>query len=210
MDLYLIRHGESTANRDHEHAAWLPVPLTEAGKEQARAAGRFLKNVQFDRFYCSDVYRTVQTFDCAFGEDHPREYSELLREANSGDLAGKKHADCEKEYGELYSHVRNTWAFNLVGGESSEQVVARAAEFLKQMEALPEDVQRIAAVSHGGLIRAMAAHLVHQPLGNFPMAMSNCGVSVLRFNRKKGEWNIVHWNIGCELADANATDGIGK
>ena len=121
MDLYLIRHGESTANRDHEHAAWLPVPLTEAGKEQARAAA-----------------------------------------------------------------------------------------FLKQMEALPEDVQRIAAVSHGGLIRAMAAHLVHQPLGKFPMAMSNCGISVLRFNRKKGEWNIVHWNIGCELADANATDGIGK
>lgn len=210
MDLYLIRHGESTANRDHKHAAWTPVPLTDAGIEQAKAVGTFLKNIPFDRFYCSDIRRTVQTFDYAFGADHPREYNELLREANSGDLAGKKHADCAIEYGEMYDRIRATWEFNLVGGESGPQVLARAAAFLKEMEALPEDVKCVAAVSHGGLIRAIAAHLVHQPLGSFPMAMSNCGVSVLRYNRNKGVWNIVHWNIGIQLADENATDGIGK
>lgn len=210
MDLYLIRHGESTANRDHMYAAWLPMPLTEAGIEQAKAVGNYLKNVSFDRFYCSDVYRTVQTFDYAFGAEHPREYSALLREANSGDLAGKTYADCAAEYGELHGRIRTTWEFNLVGGESGDQVIVRAAAFLKEMEALPEDVKRVAAVSHGGLIRAMAAHLVHQPLGSFPMAMSNCGVSVLRYDRKKGVWNIVHWNIGCQLGDGNATDGIGK
>lgn len=210
MDLYLIRHGESTANKNHEHAAWLPVPLTEAGVEQAKAAGRLLKDVSFDRFYCSDIYRTVQTFDYAFGVDQPREYSALLREANSGDLAGRKHADCAVKYGETYDRIRATWEFDLVGGENGEQVLKRAAAFLKQLEALPEDVKCVAAVSHGGLIRAMAAHLVNQPLGSFPMVLSNCGICVLRFNRKKGAWSIIHWNVGGQLSDKNATDGIGK
>ena len=210
MDLYLIRHGESTANLNHAHAAWMPVPLTEMGIEQAKAVGQLLKGIPFDRFYCSDIYRTVQTFDCAFGQDHPRVYHPMLREANSGQLAGKLHADCAREYGELYDRIRATWEFNLVGGENGEQVIARAEAFLKEMEALPEDVKYVAAVSHGGLIRSMAAYLTHQPLGGFPMVLSNCGVCVLRFNRKKGRWSIIHWNVGGRLADDNATDGIGK
>jgi len=210
MDLYLIRHGESTANLNHAHAAWLPVPLTETGIAQAKAVGQLVRNIPFDRFYCSDIYRTVQTFDHAFGQDHPREYCTLLREANSGRLGGKLHADCAKEYGELYDRVRKTWEFNLFGGENGDEVLARAAAFLKKMEELPEDVKYVAAVSHGGLIRAMAAHLVNQPLGSFPMVLSNCGICVLRFNRKKGAWSIIHWNVGCQLSDKNATDGIGK
>ena len=210
MDLYLIRHGESTANRDHVHAAWLPMPLTEAGVKQAQDVGKFLKDVPFDRFYCSDVLRTAQTFDHAFGADHPREYSALLREANSGELAGKSFAQCLEEYGEIYNHIRQTWAFDLKGGESAETVVGRAAAFLKQMEELPEDVKYVAAVSHGGLMRGIAAHLLHQPLGGFPMIISNCGVCVLRLNRTKNEWNIVHWNVGGKLMQDNATDGIAK
>ena len=207
MDLYLIRHGESTANRDKAHAGWLPVPLTEEGVKQAQAVGEFLRDVPFDRFYCSDVYRTVQTFNYAFGEDRPREYSELLRELNSGDLAGKLHVDCEKEYGELYDRVRATWAFDLVGGENSEHAMDRGMAFLTQMEELPEDVKYVAAVSHGGLMRGIAARLVHEPLGGFPLMVSNCGVCVLRYNRKTGEWSIIHWNVGGDLVKAKATDG---
>lgn len=210
MDLYLIRHGESTANLNKEHAAWLPVPLTELGKEQARAAGQLLKDIPFDRFYCSDVYRTEQTFDCIFGEEHPRIDCELLREANSGELAGKKHTDCAAEYGALYDRIRETWEFNLVGGESADQVKERGAAFLKEMEALPEDVKYVAAVSHGGLIRGIAAHIVDSPLGGFPLIVSNCGICVLRYKRKTGQWQIVHWNVGGKLAQDNATDGIGK
>lgn len=207
MDLYLIRHGESETNRDKAHAGWLPIPLTELGVSQAKAVGELLRGIPFDRFYCSDIYRTVQTFDNAFGKEQTREYCELLREINSGDLAGKSHAACAKEYGELYDRVRATWAFDLVGGENAEHAIARGAAFLKQMEQLPEDVKCVAAVSHGGLMRGIAAGLLHQPLGGFPLLVSNCGVCVLRLNRKTGTWQIVHWNVGGELAKVKATDG---
>ena len=207
MDLYLIRHGESVTNREKAHAGWLPVPLTDLGVSQAKAVGELLRDIPFDRFYCSDIYRTVQTFNYAFGEDHPREYSELLRELNSGDLAGKLHTECAREYGELYDHVRATWAFDLVGGENSGHAIARGAEFLRQMEALPEDVKYVAAVSHGGLMRSIAAGLLGKPLGGFPLMVSNCGVCVLRLNRKTGEWQIIHWNVGGKLAGVKVTDG---
>lgn len=207
MDLYLIRHGESTANRDHVHAAWLPMPLTEAGVKQAQAVGKLLKDIPFDRFYCSDVLRTAQTFDHAFGEDHPREYSTLLREANSGEFAGKSFAKCLEEFGEEYTRIRETWAFECMGGESAETLIGRGAAFLRQMEALPEDVKYVAAVSHGGLMLAIAAHLMHQPMCGFPMLVSNCGVCVLRLDREKHKWRIVHWNVGGKLMQNNATDG---
>lgn len=207
MDLYLIRHGESTANRDHVHAAWLPMPLTENGVQQAQQVGKFLKNIPFDRFYCSDVLRTVQTFDHAFGVDQTREYSTLLREANSGEFAGKAFAKCLEDFGEEYTRIRETWAFDLKGGESAETLIGRGAAFLRQMEALPEDVKYVAAVSHGGLMLAIAAHLMHQPMCRFPMLISNCGVCVLRLDREKNQWRIVHWNVGGKLLQNNATDG---
>lgn len=207
MDLYLIRHGESTANRDHVHAAWLPMPLTENGVQQAQQVGKFLKSIPFDRFYCSDVLRTVQTFDHAFGADHPREYSTLLREANSGEFAGKAFTKCLEDFGEEYTRIRETWAFDLKGGESAETLIGRGAAFLRQMEALPEDVKYVAAVSHGGLMLAIAAHLMHQSMCRFPMLISNCGVCVLRLDREKNQWRIVHWNVGGKLLQNNATDG---
>lgn len=207
MDLYLIRHGESVANRDKMHAGWLPVPLTEDGIRQAKTAGEQLRGIPFDRYYCSDVYRTVQTFDCLFGEDCPREYNELLREINSGELAGKSFAQCAVEYGETYDRIRATWAFDLAGGENAKDAVARGGAFLKEMEALGEEVKCVAAVSHGGLMRGIAAYLLHQPLGGFPMLVSNCGICVLQYQRSKGIWQIARWNEGANLNKALATDG---
>ena len=59
MELYLIRHGQSTNNRGD---ARIPeTPLTEIGKQQADRAGRALKDVGITRLYCSAMLRAVQT-----------------------------------------------------------------------------------------------------------------------------------------------------
>ncbi len=43
--LVMIRHGESTWNRDNRFTGWTDVPLTDTGVEQARTAGRLLKSL---------------------------------------------------------------------------------------------------------------------------------------------------------------------
>ena len=59
MELYLVRHGETSANLglDCSHE----TRLTPVGLEQADYLGRSLKNVHFDRIYASNMPRAVQT-----------------------------------------------------------------------------------------------------------------------------------------------------
>ena len=65
MKLYMIRHGQSTANAQHLHAGWAQIPLTDQGMEQARIAGRLLAGIQFDSIYVSDLLRAQQTLTAA-------------------------------------------------------------------------------------------------------------------------------------------------
>ncbi len=60
MELYLIRHGQSTNNEGKLPRAADP-PLTDIGVEQARWVGESLKNEGFTCLYCSPMLRTLQT-----------------------------------------------------------------------------------------------------------------------------------------------------
>ena len=60
MELYLIRHGQSTNNEGKLPRAADP-PLTDIGVEQARWAGESLKDEGITRLYCSPMLRTLQT-----------------------------------------------------------------------------------------------------------------------------------------------------
>ena len=60
MELYLIRHGQSTNNEGKLPRAADP-PLTDIGVEQARWAGESLKDESITRLYCSPMLRTLQT-----------------------------------------------------------------------------------------------------------------------------------------------------
>ena len=60
MELYLIRHGQSTNNEGKLPRAADP-PLTDIGVEQARWAGGSLKDEGITRLYCSPMLRTLQT-----------------------------------------------------------------------------------------------------------------------------------------------------
>ena len=59
MELYLIRHGQSTNNRGDVRIP--DPPLTELGRKQADRAGQALKRIGITRLYCSAMLRAVQT-----------------------------------------------------------------------------------------------------------------------------------------------------
>ena len=59
MELYLIRHGQSTNNRGDARVP--DPPLTELGKQQADRTGKALGNLGITRLYCSAMLRAVQT-----------------------------------------------------------------------------------------------------------------------------------------------------
>ena len=59
MELYLIRHGQSTSNRGDVRVA--DPPLTDLGREQALRAGAALSEIDIARLYCSPMLRALQT-----------------------------------------------------------------------------------------------------------------------------------------------------
>ena len=58
-----IRHGESTWNLENRFTGWTDVALTDTGVEQARQAGRLLREAgyEFDMAYTSVLKRAIWT-----------------------------------------------------------------------------------------------------------------------------------------------------
>jgi 2,3-bisphosphoglycerate-dependent phosphoglycerate mutase len=68
--LVLIRHGESIWNKENRFTGWTDVDLTDKGQEEARSAGRLLKEegYDFDLVYTSVLKRAIKTMNLALDE----------------------------------------------------------------------------------------------------------------------------------------------
>jgi 2,3-bisphosphoglycerate-dependent phosphoglycerate mutase len=104
--LVLIRHGESTWNLENRFTGWTDVPLTDTGVQQARMAGRLLKEAgyEFDVAYTSVLKRAIWTLWHALDElDRtwlPTIKHWRLNERHYGALQGLNKADMAKQYGD--------------------------------------------------------------------------------------------------------------
>jgi len=104
--LVLIRHGESTWNLENRFTGWTDVPLTPTGVEQAKQAGRLLKEAgyDFDVAYTSVLKRAVWTLWYALDQLErtwlPVQHDWRLNERHYGGLQGLNKADMAKQYGD--------------------------------------------------------------------------------------------------------------
>ena len=104
--LVLLRHGESTWNRENRFTGWTDVDLSPKGVEEARAGGRLLKSggYEFDIAFTSVLKRAIRTLWLALEElDRmwlPVEKSWQLNERHYGDLQGLNKAEMAARFGE--------------------------------------------------------------------------------------------------------------
>lgn len=104
--LVLIRHGESTWNLENRFTGWTDVALTPTGIEQAKQAGRLLKQegYEFDVAYTSVLTRAIHTLAYALDEMDrawlPVIKDWRLNERHYGGLQGLNKAETAKEYGD--------------------------------------------------------------------------------------------------------------
>src|SRR5262245_29376370 len=103
--LVLLRHGESTWNRENRFTGWTDVPLSERGVEEARAAGRTLaqEGYGFDVAYTSLLKRAIKTLWLALEELElmwiPIHDSWRLNERHYGALQGLDKAETAQRHG---------------------------------------------------------------------------------------------------------------
>ncbi|HAR96286.1 MAG TPA: 2,3-diphosphoglycerate-dependent phosphoglycerate mutase [Deltaproteobacteria bacterium] len=104
--LVLLRHGESTWNRENRFTGWTDVPLSEKGIEEARKAGRLLRErgYIFDVAYTSLLKRAIKTLWIVLEEMDlmwiPVMRSWRLNERHYGALQGLNKAEAAREQGE--------------------------------------------------------------------------------------------------------------
>ena len=104
--LVLLRHGESTWNRENRFTGWTDVDLTEKGCDEAREAGRLMKaeGYEFDIAYTSVLKRAIRTLWIATDEMDllwvPVERDWRLNERHYGALQGLNKAETAAEHGE--------------------------------------------------------------------------------------------------------------
>jgi 2,3-bisphosphoglycerate-dependent phosphoglycerate mutase len=106
IKLVLLRHGESTWNRENRFAGWTDVDLSEKGMSEAREAGRILKKegYVFDIAYTSVLKRAIRTLWIALDEMDlmwiPVLNAWRLNERHYGALQGLNKSETAKKYGE--------------------------------------------------------------------------------------------------------------
>ena len=106
MRLVLLRHGESVWNKENLFTGWTDVDLSDKGREEAKAAGRLMRDegLDFDVCYTSFLKRAIHTLNLAL-EEMDREWLPVvkawqLNERHYGALQGLNKADTAAKYGE--------------------------------------------------------------------------------------------------------------
>lgn len=156
---YLIRHGESTANRDGVYAGDTDVPLTGTGRRQALALARRLASVSLDAIVTSHLQRAVHTAEAiAAGRGLEVAVDPRWRELDLGSWEGRTFDAVAREDSEAFARwLEGGSEAAAPGGESWAAMMERVGEAWEQWRRRV-GAGAIAFVTHTGPIRAMVAH----------------------------------------------------
>jgi broad specificity phosphatase PhoE len=165
--IYLMRHARVAYFEDGRPLRPETVPLTEEGREQARAAAEVLAAIAFDRVVTSGLPRTVETARIVAPNTEPESWPEL-REIESGRLGDIPEDELERAFVEAWRDVVPEEA-RFLGGETIGSLLDRVLPAVDRLIADPEwDV--VLAVLHGGVNRAILSYALtggRAFLGNF-------------------------------------------
>jgi probable phosphoglycerate mutase len=144
VELWLVRHGETTRSVRRELAGWADPPLTARGEDEAKALRQVLNGRSFTSTWSSDLTRAVTTARLAWGE--PRQ-DPRLRELHFGSLEGRRWPDLDPD---CHNRLMAFEDFAAPGGESVRQLRRRLLAFVDEL-----DPGQHLVFTHGGTIRAL-------------------------------------------------------
>ena len=186
MEIVLARHGETEWSRDRLHTSHTDLPLTDVGRREAEALGARLAGRPFALVLCSPLRRARETLELA-GLDGAAEIDDDLREFDYGEYEGISTADIRAG-----RPGWDLWRDGCPGGETADQVGARADRVLARAAAAASDV---AVFAHGHYLRVLGARWIGMPAsggGHLILATAAlCALGFEREHRALAAWNDV-------------------
>ena len=179
--MLLIRHGQSTWNREHRIQGQLDPPLSEDGRRQAELLGHRLAGRKFAGFYSSDLKRafeTAQAVEAATGMQ--AEPTPGLREIYLGEWEGLRSEELAQRFPDAWARWKEDPDWDLAaGGEGAAPFETRVAAALDGiLERHPHG--DVLVVTHGGLIQVYLHRIFGRPSrGLFPFKIQNASITVI-------------------------------
>lgn len=185
--LVLARHGQSEWNLKNLFTGWKNVGLTPLGIEQARNAGRLLREraIHFDVAFTSVLSRAEESCRLILEElgQFKTEiiHDQALNERDYGDLTGLNKDDARARWGAEQVHIwRRSYDVRPPGGESLKDTVARVLPFYIQ-KILPRVMrnERVLVAAHGNSLRALVMVLDNLTPETIPKVELGTGVPMV-------------------------------
>ena len=185
--IYVARHGETAWSLSGQHTGLTDLPLTERGERNARRLGERLKGLSFTRVFTSPLQRAVKTCELA-GFGAAAEVDRDLLEWNYGAYEGRRTAEILAE--------RPDWQLfrdGCPGGESPDQIGARADRVVSRLRTLQGDVLLF---SSGHFLRVLAARwLGLEPGGGRYFLLSTASLGTLAYEHNSLSEPVIRlWN----------------
>lgn len=200
MTLHLVRHGESTGNRDGVIQGTRDVPLTEHGRAQAQAVAQRLGAWPVRRVYTSPLRRardTAQAIGAALGVEC--DVVADLSEYRFGAAEGLPWAEVQRRW----RLADGAWGRGDVPGEEGTAAFrARVAACVAGLLDRHAD-EDVVAVVHGGVVGAAVATCLGVGDHEFPrLYAANGGITSIGVVR--GRPTVLRLNDCCHLAPQEA------
>jgi broad specificity phosphatase PhoE len=185
--IYVARHGETAWSLSGQHTSFTDLPLTERGEHNARRLGERLKGLTFAKVLSSPLQRATRTCELV-GFGAVAEIDRDLLEWNYGEYEGRRTAEILGE--------RPGWQLfhdGCPGGESPDQIGARADRVVSRLRAIHGDVLLF---SSGHFLRVLAARwLGLEPAGGRYFLLSTASLGTLAYEHNKLSEPVIRlWN----------------
>jgi broad specificity phosphatase PhoE len=184
QQIVVVRHGETAWSRDKRHTGRTDLALTPEGREQARTLAAPLAGFRFAAVFVSPLQRARETCDIAgFGD----------RAIVDPDLVEWDYGEYEGLTGAEIRERRPGWTLfgdGVVGGETIDEVAARAARVIARVRPIDGDVRLF---GHGHQLRILTALWLEFPAAAAQhLQLATASPSTLGFEH---DWTaLLSWN----------------
>ena len=184
--VYLARHGETAWTVTGQHTGLTDLPLTERGEDNARRLGEVLRRLTFAKVFTSPLRRAMRTCELA-GFKSVAETDRDLVEWDYGEYEGLLTADILRK--------RPGWQLfrdGCPGGESAQQVAARADRVVSRVQAVAGNVLLF---SSGHFLRVLATRWIKiETVNGQSLVLSTASLSALSYENSLSQPAIRFWN----------------
>ncbi|MDJ0766025.1 MAG: histidine phosphatase family protein [Myxococcota bacterium] len=183
--IYLVRHGETEANKEDIFRGRNEVPLNQNGLVQAKDTQTYFDAIPIDLVISSPLSRATKTARIIFPQQEIR-IEPLLENLDMGDWSGQPKQLFRERHPDLWQKwVTAPETLKFPKGESLSDVYRRARTFLTWLESI--DFTSAAVVSHRGVLKTIIAAAIGLKENYYwRFHLDNASISVLAYDERRG------------------------